>query len=292
MAQASSISAGRGLRRLWLGLLGYSLLFALLQKAVFPRLSLPEGAGLLLSGVLAAAWPLACGMTGAEKPVSRPVRRPRAGDLVFLFCLTVVGNLGVTAVVPVLEGLWKVLGVTARQGGQGEETLTPLLALYICLVGPVLEELIYRGVLLQRLRPFGAGTAVVLSALCFGLMHHDLYQGLAAFWCGLVFGYTALRYAPGWAVGLHVTGNTAAVLLPHLRGLGTAGALVTLVLVFGSVPVAVAGVVRRLWRRWRQLPVPAAAPSAPARALWGEPALWVLLVLDAGYLVFSSFTRL
>lgn len=285
----SANSARRGLRLLWLSLLGYNVVFTLLQKCVFSRLPLPEGAMLLGCAVLASAVPLACGAAdGVERP-ARPAGRPRAGSLAFLFCLAVTGNLGVTLLTPVLESLWKGLGYTARQGGQGDETLTPLLALYICLVGPVLEELVYRGVLLPRLRPFGAGTAVALSALCFGLMHHDLYQGLAAFWCGLVYGYAALRYSLGWSIGLHIAGNTVAVLLPYLRGMGMPGALATLVLAFGPVPVAVAGGVRRLLRRGG---APAKRQSAPARALWGEPALWVLLASDIVYLAFSSFSRL
>lgn len=48
-------------------------------------------------------------------------------------------------------------------------------------------------------------------------MHHDLYQGLSAFWCGLIFGYAALHYGLGTSIGLHIAGNSIAEALPLLR---------------------------------------------------------------------------
>lgn len=95
------------------------------------------------------------------------------------------------------------------------------------IVGPALEEPIYRGVVLRSLLSGGARQAILLSALCFGLMHHALYQGLSAFWCGLFFGYAALHDGLGMPIGLHIVGNSIAVALPLLRQAGTPGALAT-----------------------------------------------------------------
>lgn len=62
-------------------------------------------------------------------------------------------------------------------------------AIYVLLVGPVSEELIFRGAILDRLYlafPFLA--ANILQAALFGLYHMNLIQGLYAFCLGFVLG--------------------------------------------------------------------------------------------------------
>lgn len=257
-------AAGRSLALLWLSLLVYSALFGLLQKILLPRFGLPGDVSVLISIGVASAVPLAYGAALGPAGTARPRRTPRPGAVIYLFCL-------------------------AQAGGM----TTPLELLYICVLGPVLEELIYRGVVQRRLEPYGARLAVGLSALCFGLVHHDLYQGLSAFLGGLVFGYAALTYGLGLSIGLHIAGNTLAMALPLLREAGTPGALAMLVLLALPGVAAAAGGIRLALRR-RRAPVPSvpAAPAAPARAVWADPALWALLLFDVVYLAALSFSRL
>ncbi len=69
---------------------------------------------------------------------------------------------------------------------------TPSMVIYICLLGPFMEELMFRGLLLKRARVFGDRTAVVFCAVMFGLMHGNLPQFLYATFVGLVLGYIAV----------------------------------------------------------------------------------------------------
>ena len=56
-----------------------------------------------------------------------------------------------------------------------------------CIVAPVLEELVFRGVVFCQLKDaFGAIVGVVLSALCFGAVHHNLAQFVYAAIMGVV----------------------------------------------------------------------------------------------------------
>jgi len=67
---------------------------------------------------------------------------------------------------------------------------------YVLLVGPVSEELIFRGAILDRFYlafPFLA--ANILQAFLFGLYHMNLIQGLYAFCLGFVLGI--IRYGMG-----------------------------------------------------------------------------------------------
>ena len=75
-------------------------------------------------------------------------------------------------------------------------TLRPLpLILYFfysCILVPVIEELTFRGLVLQSLRPYGDTFALFSSAVLFGLMHLNPAQQPNAFLLGLVIGYFTL----------------------------------------------------------------------------------------------------
>ena len=66
---------------------------------------------------------------------------------------------------------------TERYGHQRDAAVISLYA----LVGPVAEEVVFRGFIMDRLLPYGKGFAIVLSAVLFGVMHGNFLQGLFAF---------------------------------------------------------------------------------------------------------------
>jgi membrane protease YdiL (CAAX protease family) len=65
--------------------------------------------------------------------------------------------------------------------------------LVMAVLAPLAEEFIFRRVLIDRMRVYGEKTAVVTSALMFGLFHGNLSQFFYAFALGLVFGYIYIR---------------------------------------------------------------------------------------------------
>jgi len=68
-----------------------------------------------------------------------------------------------------------------------------LLFVQSVLLPPVVEEYVFRGVVLQSLRKYGNGFAIVLSAALFAMMHGSFAQMIATFLMGLVFGYMAVK---------------------------------------------------------------------------------------------------
>lgn len=66
-------------------------------------------------------------------------------------------------------------------------------ALYISVIGPVIEEFVFRWLLLNRLRPLGEKAAILFSALMFGLMHGNISQFFYATAICIVFGYIAVK---------------------------------------------------------------------------------------------------
>lgn len=68
-----------------------------------------------------------------------------------------------------------------------------LTLLFGCVFSPLVEEIIFRGVLLNRLRWFGDKNAILFSGLMFGLFHVNLYQFFYATALGFIFAYVATK---------------------------------------------------------------------------------------------------
>lgn len=72
----------------------------------------------------------------------------------------------------------------------GINEISPILILYSCIIAPVSEELIFRGVSLgyaKKAMPLIG--AVVLQAVLFGIFHMNIIQGIYAAVLGLFMGY-------------------------------------------------------------------------------------------------------
>lgn len=81
----------------------------------------------------------------------------------------------------------------------------------------LLEEMVFRGYVLQALRPQGDGIAVVLSSLLFALLHGNLLQIPFAFILGLVMAYLVLQTGNIWlSVILHFITNALSVVLQYV----------------------------------------------------------------------------
>lgn len=64
---------------------------------------------------------------------------------------------------------------------------------YVVLLAPFIEEFIYRGLILGILSKYGRTSAIILSALAFGLMHGNIPQAASAFGTGLVYAIIAVN---------------------------------------------------------------------------------------------------
>lgn len=73
-----------------------------------------------------------------------------------------------------------------------------LTMLSLTLVPAVLEELLFRGAILQGLRRLGDGIALLVSSLLFALAHFNAVQAANAFIMGLLIGYFVLRTGSVW----------------------------------------------------------------------------------------------
>lgn len=133
-------------------------------------------------------------------------RKMRPWDLAAFVAMIFTIQFGCTLLFPAMESVLKHFGYSAMmQAPLGE---SPVLILYSCLMGPVAEELIYRGAAI-RLRSSGKVFAIAISALLFGLAHGNMYQAIYATLSGLVLGCLAVEYSLKWAICAHIFNNMA-----------------------------------------------------------------------------------
>ena len=182
-----------------------------------------------------------------------------------------------------LEWISNLLGVSPDailESGNVDTHSVPMY-LYACLLGPVAEEILFRGLVLRSLQPYGKKFAIVISSLLFGLFHGNLMQAPFAFVVGLVMGYVAMEYHIGWAVALHLINNLVfADLLPRILSFLPQGADDLILTVFLLVCTLAAVVILILrWREirdyWKENPTEKGTYSAFFRA----PAMIVFLIL-------------
>ena len=79
------------------------------------------------------------------------------------------------------------------------------------------EELLFRGVILSNLKPYGKGMAVVVSALLFGLMHMNVFQFMYATAAGIVLGLVYVKINSLWlCILIHFCNNLFSVLVNYM----------------------------------------------------------------------------
>ena len=149
--------------------------------------------------------------------------------------LELVMNLFDASLMPMLE---------AVSGSSGSFSMF----LYASFLGPIAEELLFRGVVLRQLRPWGKQTAILVSAIAFGLFHGNVIQIPFAFMVGLVLGYVTVEYSIFWAIVLHVFNNfVLSDLIGRLSEISPEGGSVLLMLIL--VPASVVAIVQLILKR-------------------------------------------
>ena len=92
------------------------------------------------------------------------------------------------------------------------EDIIPTFA-YVIIIGPILEEVIFRKILLDKIGVLGDIPAILLSGIAFGLFHMNLAQFFYATVLGFIFAYITLRTNTiRYAVILHMMINSVGVI--------------------------------------------------------------------------------
>ena len=85
---------------------------------------------------------------------------------------------------------------------------------FACIAAPIMEELAFRKLLVDRVLPFGELQACLLSGLIFGLFHGNIRQFFYAATLGFIFAYVYVKtrnilYTIGLHIGINLLGSVA-----------------------------------------------------------------------------------
>ena len=76
------------------------------------------------------------------------------------------------------------------------------------ILSPIIEEVLFRGVMLNKLRTYGDKIAIIITALLFGLFHENFSQFFYAVGLGMIFAYVTLKTGTiKYSIGLHIMIN-------------------------------------------------------------------------------------
>lgn len=114
------------------------------------------------------------------------------------------------------------------------------LIIFVAILGPICEELIFRGYLLKKLRVYGDKTAVIYTAIAFGLFHSNVSQIVFAAAVGLVLAYVMVKTNNiKYPIIMHIAMNsistiTTTLIYYNLNALVAIISLLIIVLVIAS----------------------------------------------------------
>ncbi len=92
-----------------------------------------------------------------------------------------------------------------ESASSGSSTIS--MFLYASFIGPISEEIIFRGFVMRGFQKYGNYYAIFMSAVIFGAFHGNLIQSIFATVVGLIFGYVAMKYSIKWSILLHIINN-------------------------------------------------------------------------------------
>ncbi len=92
-----------------------------------------------------------------------------------------------------------------------------IIILVVVVIGPIVEELLFRKLMIDRLGRYGDAVAITASAIAFGFFHGNFYQFFYAAMLGFILGYIYTKTRDvKYTVLLHMIINFLGSILPML----------------------------------------------------------------------------
>lgn len=89
--------------------------------------------------------------------------------------------------------------------------------IFMVILAPFFEEYVFRKLIIDKTLGYGEKTAILLSAVTFGLIHGNLFQFFYAFGIGLIFAYIYVKTGNFfYSFGLHAFINFIGGIVPSL----------------------------------------------------------------------------
>lgn len=137
---------------------------------------------------------------------------------VLLGTVSCIGTGMISSIIyQIYSTLFNAGGITIPEPDFSMPTQTGYMILflsYVCVVGPVLEEIIFRGFILKSMQKYGNLTAIIVSSILFSMFHLNLVQFVNPVLMGIVLGFIAIKSKSVVAsIIAHIFNNTITFML-------------------------------------------------------------------------------
>ena len=239
------------------------------------------------------AFLVGCKLTGIRTRDCFRTRALRAPNLISYMLLGLWIQLVTGHLAQWVQILMKQLGVRSfapQITVSGSMHRTAVLALYCCVVAPVTEELLMRGLVLKNLCRVSQRLGIVLSALLFAVMHENVPQMLLAFPLGVLLAYITIRHnSVTPAICVHICVNTVEFLMQLGNEYLPTRTFSTVNMVYTLGILLIGAVIFSLTLLTERLPVPTPHQSMRGwRIVCSSPLFWLLLVIHGGAALYQA----
>jgi len=195
--------------------------------------------------------------------------------------MTILGLVGTS----LLIGLFSLFGLTVIGPdfsiAESDPVSNVLMLAYACIAAPVMEEMIFRGYLLGRLKRHGKLFAMVISSLLFAMFHGNLIQFCAPFFLGLLLAFLTMESGSLWpAVFAHSFNNIAAFAISYIENETVYYAVYIVYLLLGLV--ALRCFIKRTAASLRSLKTKDTGyltAGQKTAAVFSSPCFWIYLII-------------
>ncbi len=198
----------------------------------------------LLTTITQFIIPLAIGYVLLKQIKTTPIKKHKLSLKKFLICVCITLALIYIGDYIIGAGIKGVVGVFKPD--KAVDTVTNLISgksiwlrlLESCLLAPIVEELLYRKLLIDRTIKFGAGISIFISALIFGFCHGNLTQTISAFIGGCFFAFVYIKTGNIiYTIILHMIANFFCLVVDQILAFGNLTMEITL---FGVMIILIA----------------------------------------------------
>ncbi len=169
-----------------------------------------------------------------------------------------------------------------------------IYCLYVCILAPITEEYLFRGVLLKTLSKYNVAFAAFATSLMFGLLHGNLNQTPGTFLFGLTMAYVAIRSGSiRTPIILHFLLNTYSTVMSILlvnkvvseETLGIISLILNVLFIVGAIVIIIVGLSKKKFKWEATEPttnhtlLPKAESRAKLHLLHFFSCFWVIVLI-------------
>ena len=141
----------------------------------------------------------------------------RFSEILLLICITIGSGQIVNIITQIIISSFKMLfniQINNNVTNLLQESNPLYMIIFAAILGPIMEELIFRKTLMEKLRIYGDKTAIIYTSIAFGLFHCNLAQIPYAIAVGCILGYAKVKTnSITVPILLHIIINSLSVIL-------------------------------------------------------------------------------